>query len=584
MRPVPTRPHWLSGSLLILGLTLVAYIPAMRSGFVWDDDANVIGNPALTEPGGLRRVWFEPGACPQYYPLTFTAFSLENRLWGLDPVGYHVVNVVLHAANALLLWVVLRRDGVPGGWLAAALFALHPIEVESVAWVSELKNTLSGLFALLSLWAYTRFDPLGGDDDAGRLGQRNWGWYGLSVGLFVLALLSKSVTAMLAPVLLLRGWWRRPRLTTRDLLPLAPYFVLGAVMGLNTARLEVSHVGAGGPAYRLSMPERLLVAGGAFWFYPRKIVAPLNLTFVYHRWPVDQTQARQWLPAAAAALTIAALFALRRRTGKGPLVAVLAYAVMLFPALGFLDVYPMRYSFVADHFQYHAGVALLALIAAAAARVVPGVAQRPPLAAAAALPILVLLGSLTWAQCQIYHDPLTLWNDTLSKNPAAWIAHENLGNQLLALGRVDEAIGHLVTTVELRPDHMQGYSNLGNAYLRAGDVPRAVAAFERGLTCPTDEPAVLSLLENNLGSALGMLGDLKGAVRHFRRAAERDPSLADARTNLGMALASQGHTQEAMEHLRAALRLNPGDARTRRFLDRLTRSGANDPPTGSQND
>jgi Flp pilus assembly protein TadD len=245
---------------------------------------------------------------------------------------------------------------------------------------------------------------------------------------------------------------------------------------------------------------------------------------------------------------------------------------MLFPALGFLDVYPMRYSFVADHFQYHAGVALLALIAAGAARAFPRVARRPALAAASSLPVLVLLGTLTWLQCRNYHDPLTLWNDTLSKNPTAWIAHENLGNQLLALGRVDEAIGHLRTTVELRPDHMQGYSNLGNAYLRAGDVPRALSAFERGLACPTDEPVVLVLLENNLGSALGMLGDLDGAVRHFRRAVDGDPDFADARTNLGMALASRGQTREALEHLRTALRLNPGDARTRTFLDRLTRN------------
>jgi tetratricopeptide (TPR) repeat protein len=257
---------------------------------------------------------------------------------------------------------------------------------------------------------------------------------------------------------------------------------------------------------------------------------------------------------------------------------------LAFPVLGFLTVYFMRYSFVADHFQYHSGVALLALIATSAARAVPGVARRPSLAATAALPVLLTLGSLTWARCQIYHDPVTLWNDTLSKNPTAWLAHENLGNRLLALGRVDEAIGHLLATVELRPDHMLGYSNLGNAYLRAGDVPRAVAALERGLTCPSDDPVVLSLLENNLGSALGMLGDLNGAIRHFRRAAEGDPLLADARTNLGMALASQGRTREAMEHLRAALRLNPGDARTRMFLDGLTRSGANAPPTGSRND
>jgi len=255
---------------------------------------------------------------------------------------------------------------------------------------------------------------------------------------------------------------------------------------------------------------------------------------------------------------------------------------MLFPVLGFLTVYPTRYSFVADHFQYHAGVALFAMIAASAALALPALAGRPPLAALAALPVLVLLGCLTWAQCHVYRDSVTLWNDTLSKNPTAWIAHENLGNWLLSRGRVDEAIGHLVTTVELRPDHMQGYSNLGNAYMKAGKVPLAIASFERGLRCPIDEPIVLILLENNLGSALAMTGDLGGAILHFRKAVQGAPQLAEAHSNLGMALAAVGQTPEAMEHLHTALRLDPNDARTRTFLDRLEHPEGRTPTRGSR--
>jgi tetratricopeptide (TPR) repeat protein len=582
MRSVSPRISRLTGPLLIVGSTLLVYAPVLWNGFNWDDDDNVTQNPALTAPGGFRRIWLEPGACPQYYPVTFSAFYLERRLWGLDPVGYHAVNVLLHSANALLVWSILRSDGVPGAWLAAALFALHPIEVESVAWVTELKNTLSGLFALLSLRAYQSFQPFGGDGSAEGPGRRNWGWYGLSVGCFALALLSKSVTAMIAPVLFLRCWWKRSQVTARDLLPMVPFFVLGAVLGLNTARLEAALAGASGPGYQLTLAERLLIAGGAFWFYAGKIVAPVRLTFIYPRWHLDPTQARQWLPVVAACTTIVALFLLRRRIGRGPLVAVLSYTVMIFPVLGFLTIYFTRYSFVADHFQYHAGVALYALIAASAVRALRGLTRRPRLAAAAALPILVLLGSLTWVQCGIYHDRVTLWNDTLSKNPTAWIAHENLGNWLLSRGRVDEAIGHLVTTVELRPDHMQGYSNLGNAYMKAGKVPLAIASFERGLRCPIDEPIVLSLLENNLGSALAMTGDLGGAILHFRKAVQGAPQLAEAHSNLGMALAAVGQTPEAMEHLHTALRLDPNDARTRTFLDRLERPEGRTPTRGSR--
>src|SRR5262249_10946535 len=300
--------RWLSGSLLILRLTLIAYAPAMRSGFIWDDDANLTQNAAVTEPGGFRRISLDPTACPQYYPITYSVFSLENRLWRLDPVGYHVVNVALHGANSLLVWVVLRGNRMPGGWLAAALYALHPIEVESVAWVTEPKNTLSGLFALLSLWCYTRFQPLAEDDAALRIAQQNWTWYGLSVGFFVLALLSKSVTAMLAPVLLVWEWWTRPRLTPRDVLPLVPFFVLGAVMGLNTAWIESRLIGAEGRMTRPPPAEKILIAGAAFCFSRGKIAAPMNLAFIYPPWPLAPAQARQWLPLVAATLVMACLF------------------------------------------------------------------------------------------------------------------------------------------------------------------------------------------------------------------------------------------------------------------------------------
>jgi tetratricopeptide (TPR) repeat protein len=535
----------------------------------------------LTAPDGLARTWLDVRANPQYYPLTFTTFILERRLWGLDPVGYHVVNIILHAGSAVLVGLVLGELGVPGGWLAAALFALHPVQVESVAWVTERKNTLSGLLALAALGSYLRAGLPGSVDVSERPGRLRWGWYGLSVCLFALALLSKSVVAMLAVVLLILTWWRRPRLRPGDLYPLTPFFVLGAASGLMSAWLEVRHVGAGGSEFSRGPLDRLLVAGRVAWFYAGKLIAPVHLSFNYPRWTIDPRRPGDWLPVLGVLLIAVVLFLARRRLGKGPIVAVLGYLAMLFPVLGFLNVYPMRYSFVADHFQYHASVVFLAAMAAASVRLMPGLARRRRLAAVAALPVLVWLGSLTWSRCLVFRDPVRLWADTLTKNPSSWLAHSKLGNELAKRGRLNEAIAHYRRVIEMRPNDKSAYFELGTAYFKAHDLPRTIRVFEQGLDRPDDpgdESFGPGILENYLGTALLSLGDLDGAIAHYRKAVVAIPYYAEAHANLGGVLAARGHPSEAREHLRAALRLNPKDAEARAVLDRLGPDG--DPPTG----
>ena len=223
----------------------------------------------------------------QYYPFTFSLFYLENTLWGLNPTGYHLVNVLLHACDAVLVWLILRRIGVPGSWLAAMLFALHPVQVESVAWVTEQKNTLSCLLALSSLWFYLRFQPLDRDSQAEHPGVLKWKWYALSLVLFVLALLSKSAVGTLPGVILVLTWWKRPRLELSDLLPLVPFFLLGATLGLNTARLESDLVAVRRADFMRTPIDRLLISCRALWFYVYKLVLPLNLNFIYPRWHID---------------------------------------------------------------------------------------------------------------------------------------------------------------------------------------------------------------------------------------------------------------------------------------------------------
>ncbi|HOW19171.1 MAG TPA: O-GlcNAc transferase, partial [Phycisphaerae bacterium] len=335
----------------LLLLALAVYIPAMRGGFVWDDDDYVTENRTLRSLDGLGRIWFDIRATPQYYPLVFTSFWLEYHLWDSRPGGYHVVNILLHGTSAVLLWLVLRRLAVPGAWFAAAVFAVHPVHVESVAWITERKNVLSGVFYLSAALVWLRFAGL----DCPRAAEpRRRSLYAIGLFLFACALLSKSVTASLPAALLLVLWWKRGRIARGDFLPLVPFFALGAVMGLITAWVERHHVGAEGAEWALSAAERCLIAGRALWFYAAKLIWPVRLTFIYPRWPIDSGVWWQYLYPIAAVAAIGLLWGLRRRIGRGPLVAVLFFAITLAPALGFFDVYPMRYSFVADHFQYHA--------------------------------------------------------------------------------------------------------------------------------------------------------------------------------------------------------------------------------------
>jgi hypothetical protein len=251
-------PVWL-GSLIAV-LVILVYLPALRNGFIWDDDSYVTENPTLRDLSGLRRIWFEMGAVPQYYPMVHTTFWLEYHLWGLNPVGYHLINVLLHATAAILLWQVLQRSQIRGAWLAAVIFALHPIEVESVSWVTECKNVLSAVFYFAAALAYLRFDAL---MEAGGSNRQRWCWYLGALLLLLAALLSKTVTGSLPAALLLLCCWKKGRVHWGDTLPLLPFFVLGAGLGLLTAEMEKYHVGAQGADWSLTFTDRCLIASRA---------------------------------------------------------------------------------------------------------------------------------------------------------------------------------------------------------------------------------------------------------------------------------------------------------------------------------
>lgn len=559
--------QWLL-AVAILFLTVLAYQPVWHAGFIWDDDRYVSNNPALRSVDGLQGIWVKPGTTVQYYPLVFTSFWVEYHLWGLQPLGYHLVNVLLHALNAILLWRVLRRLEIPGAWLAAAIFALHPVNVESVAWITERKNTLSGLFYLLAALAWLRFRPL----TAGEATRApDWRYYPLVLVLFLCALFSKTVTCSLPAVFLLLVWWKNDRVERRDVLALAPLFVLGIASGFMTTWMEKHSVGASGADWELSFVQRCLLAGRALWFYASKLIWPHDLTFIYPRWRVDAGVWWQYAFPLAALTVVVALWKTRSRIGRGPLVAVLCFAVTLAPALGFFDVFPFLYSYVADHFQYLACIGLIALTANAGAAMYQRAGQRGRgLGALAIALVLVLLAISTWKQAHIYQDQETLWRDTLAKNPAAWMAHNNLSDILVQQGKIEEAIWHLEQALRLKPGDAITHNNLGLALAQAGTVGEAISHYEQALRIQPDYAAAHS----NLGLALARVGKTKEAMVHYEQALRIQPDLADAHCNLGIALAQAGRVEEAIGHYEQALRIQPDSVEAHYNLgNALTRSG-----------
>jgi tetratricopeptide (TPR) repeat protein len=524
----------------LLTATLAAYYPVWFGGFIWDDSAHLTA-PALRSAGGLWRIWFDLDARPQYYPVTHSAFWLMHRLWGEQAIGYHLVNIGLHATSAFLLMLLLRRLAVPGALLAAVIFALHPVHVESVAWISELKNTLSGVLYLLAALAYLAFDTT-----------RRPRSYLSAFALFVLALLSKTVVATLPAALLVVVWWKRGRLGWADIKPLAPMFALGIAAGLGTAWVERTYIGAAGAEFDLSVVERCLIAGRGVWFYLGKLVWPSPLMFIYPRWELNAAALWQYLYPLSAIAVVWALWLLRHRS-RAPLAAALLFGGTLVPALGFVDVYPFRFSFVADHFQYLASLAPLAL---ASAILAPWTQRSGFTAAAPPLMILALgipLGLMTWHQGRDYADAETLYRSTLWKNPACWMCHNNLAKIEQEKGRLPEALAHLDDSLRLHPSIPEAHDNRGVVLRMLGRRDEALVAHQEAVRLAPDFPKA----HFHLAGAYEASGRLEEALTHYREALRLTPGDADAHHNAGAVLWRLGRLEEAVREMTQATQLNP---------------------------
>lgn len=529
---------------LLLLAALVAYAPALNGELLWDDDGHV-SHALLQSSSGLARIWVEPGATQQYYPLLHSAFWLEHQLWGDSTLGYHLVNVLWHTLSACLFAAILRRLAIPGALFAAFVFTLHPVCVESVAWITEQKNTLSTLFALTAAWTWLRFEQ-----------DRNPKRYVFATLWFIAALLSKTVTATLPAALLVIAWWQRGRLSWRNEVRfLLPWFVLGVIAGLGTIWVEKTHIGASGDEFTLNAIERTLLAGRVVWFYFAKLIWPTDLAFFYPRWEIDAQSVGQWLFLVATVGALALALGWSRRD-RAPLAAALLFGGMLVPVLGFVNVYPFIFSYVADHFQYLACLPMIAFLSAAAEKGFKRFALPSWCGRAAAAAVILVLGCLTWRQSHMYRDIFALYETTLARNPTSWVAHLNLGVALDDAGQPAEALPHLQRALELKPDFPETLNSLGGVLNQLNRPADAKAVLEKALQL---QPRFASA-HSNLGVALIGLRQTDDALAAFQRAIEIDPAYVSARINYGWALANSGRTTEALAQFEEVRRQHPDNA------------------------
>jgi protein O-mannosyl-transferase len=541
---------WLFG-LFLVAATFIAYAPVWHAGYIWDDDRYVTGNALLHSADGLRQIWFSPGATSQFYPLTYSAFWIEYHFWQLNPLGYHLVNVALHSLNAILLWRLLRRLGVRGAWLAGAIFALHPVNVMSVAWVTELKNTLSGGLALCCAHAYVRFAGLG--IDAGKENPSRWRFYILALAFFQLAMFAKTAVSFLPLTLFLIVWWQREKISWRDAMPLLPMLGISALMGRLTIFMEQKYAGATGAGFNLDLAQRIYVSGHSFWFYLGKLIFPYPLIEVYERWKIISIPWTGYIYAAATLAVLAGLWIARGRIGKGAFAAALHFYVATSLFVLMVVIYFMHYSFVSDHWQYFGCMSVIAVAAAGISAWLERFGNRKFISYGA---LLLLLGFLTWRQSEIYRSAETLWRADVAENPNAFVAQNDLGFALLASGRTDEALGYLQKAVELEPEDASSQKNLGSALLQKGRLDEAIIHFQEVVKrYPGDAGA-----RNNLGFALFRKGQVAKAIAQYNQALELQPDDADVHHNLGIALFREGFVDEAMTHYFIALKIHPDDA------------------------
>lgn len=535
----PNRWRW---PVLVAAAAGLCYLPAVWAGFVFDDWILLVQHPIIHAADGLHRIWCTAEA-PDYYPVAWSALWLQWHLWGASPANYHIVNLILHALNALLLGVVLEQLAVRAAWPAALVFAVHPTNAFTVAWIIEQKNTIAMLGFLACVWAYLRYDD-----------ENRWPWYMASLACFVVSLLAKPAAAMGPFILLGIAWWRRRRVTTREIGNCLPFFLLAAASGVLAVWFQAERVLGGEPARTDGLLSRLVIAGWALWFYLGKILAPLGLCMIYPRWQPSHNSAIPFLPLALFIAVLGLGYWMRKSWGRPLLAGLGFFTLMLFPVLGFFDQGFYRYSFVAIHWLYLPSVGVIALVCAMIDRLRSGAtasAQRNIQLLGAAL--IAILGLKTWSESRVFLNDETLWQDTVAQNPSAWLAQYNLGVQAEQQGQLPEAIAYYQTTLRIKPDDTYTRNNMAAVLAKQGKLAEAMALWQTTLRYRPDD----IVAHNNLGVAYAQQSNFKEAELHFSLVLLVNPGDVEAHANLGSIYASAGKLTKAIDQYQAALRTDP---------------------------
>jgi protein O-mannosyl-transferase len=597
----------------------VVYLPALRGDFVWDDFLLITGNPLLQNFSGLLEIW-SGGRTPDYFPLTNTVFWIEHHLFGANASGYHAVNILLQIANALLVWRLLKRLNIPGAWLAALIFGIHPVHVASVAWISELKNLLAMLFALLSVLCFldssSRDGPLGHPTSSARPAVTPY-QYAASLVFFALALLSKTQVVFLPFVLLLCAWWRdreqagigrarRPGAPNakgrwlgepslpNNLIRTWPFFLLAIVLGLITIWFQNRGIGEEEIVIG-SLPRRFVNAAMAIWWYAGHLFAPVRLMAIYPSWQFDSPRVLEWLSLIALVAILAGLWHRRNRGTGGAFFAVACFIVALLPVLGLVRMaYVRSGTLVADHLQYFADVPLLALFCAGIAFAWNQRQRATRIATGTIVALLVgAIGTYAFGRAEVYRNEETLWPDNLSKNPDAWQAHIMMAQRRFKQERYAEAAYHAGRAAELKPELADIHNQLGLAYCRLERFDEGITEYRKALQLKEAKPSTASSagvarIRANLANALAITANhlsesaptipeeakrrYDEAIRQYEEALKLDPQQPAIHRNLGMLLAQLGRYDEAILHLRATLQMVPNEPAARETLDAIEAS------------
>jgi Tfp pilus assembly protein PilF len=550
---ISSRTKFFLRAALILVLGFWIYWPALHGDWLWDDRDLIADNALVHDPDGLWKIWFEPTDLYDYLPLKVSVEWIEWRLWGEDTLGYHLISLSLHLLSAFLLWRLLLKFGLRCAWLGGLIFIVHPVIVESVAWISELKNTLSLPFFLLAMGAWIDFDARGKGKD-----------YALALGLFLLALLCKATMVMFPVVILLHAWWKRGRLTWRDLQASAAFFAVSLAMGLTTIWF-LDRTGGEQTVVLGGLMSRLACAGLSISFYFSKCMLPLDLMTIYPRWVVDPPSPLQFLPWPVLGGVLYFLWTRRMVWGRHALLGIGFFLVNLAPFVGLNAGSYMNYTWVMDHVLYIPIIGLIGLTVAGFEQVEAQLPAR--LRRVGAAIVAVALGLLAWSShgyAELYVSLEALWGYNVARNPEAALPHNDLGFVFTQQKRLAEAIDQFRLATQLDPRYHDAHHNLGILLLQTGQVTEAVTEFQAALQLAPK----LAQSHYNLAYALDRAGRIPEAMEEYRRTLGIDPKYMDAYNNLAVNLANQNRITEAIEVLQSALEIDPDNEQIRGNLAR----------------